>query len=109
MLGEFAAKRQLEILETLKFKSKGYVIVCDNEFTDDYSDLLEINLIAEDTDIDLMEEDPYNGYLMIFNPTVFRLTEKGKEFLEDQLLSSLTPFTKDGLTYYEAWEKAYRS
>ena len=30
---------------------------------------------------------------LIFNPTVFRLTEKGKEFLEDQLLSSLTPFT----------------
>ena len=82
MLGQNAAKRQLAILETLKSKPKGYSIVCDDEFTDCYSDLLALNLIREDTDIDLMEEDPYNGYLMIFNPTVFRITEKGKQFLK---------------------------
>ena len=66
MLGQHVAKRQLEILETLKSKPKGYSIVCS-----DHSDLYE-------------------------------------EFLENQLSPSQTPRTKDGDTYYQAWEKAHK-
>ena len=98
MLGKLAAQRQLEILKEINIKS---TILCDDEITDDHRDLTEIGFIAEN------ETSTY-PILLGFFPTEFRITEEGKQFLDNQL-SPPQKRMKNGDTYYAAWAKAHKS
>ena len=84
MLGANAIKRQIKALENCN--SRESVILCDDEVTDDYLDLLDLDYIRECDKSELSEEDLNTYHFMwLFHPTIYTITEKGKEVLSKLL------------------------